>query len=213
MRPRLGRPPTALVVAPHPDDETIGAFGLIRALKAAGSEVRVLVVSDGAGSHRGSVRWPRRRLVAERRRETRRAMRRLGLHAGEIDFLGLPDGGLPDRPASALLPPRFTHGVALLVGPSEGDAHPDHVAVARAIRACRVPARRLAYHVWPAGRRPRAFRAGPACRGGTAAKRSAIRCYRTQTGMIRDDPAGFALSPGQIGIFARPIEYFAEARR
>lgn len=213
MRLRLGRPRSVLVVAPHPDDETIGAFGLIRAARAAGARVRVLVVSDGAGSHRRSVRWPRRRLVAERRRETRRAMRRLGVHAGEIVFLGLPDGALADRAASVLLPRHLTRGVRLLVGPSVGDAHPDHVAVARAIRASRVSARRLAYHVWPAGHRPCAFRNALSFPAGAAGKRSAIRCHRTQMGMIRDDPAGFALSCREIGLFARPIEYFAEARR
>ncbi|TVV70177.1 PIG-L family deacetylase, partial [Sphingomonas solaris] len=70
MRLRLGRPCTALIVAPHPDDEVIGAAGLIRALVNRGTRVRVLVVSDGAASHTGSRLWPRRRLVAARMAES-----------------------------------------------------------------------------------------------------------------------------------------------
>ncbi|MGO1304454.1 MAG: PIG-L family deacetylase, partial [Sphingomonas parapaucimobilis] len=37
----------AVVVAPHPDDEIIGAAGLIQALRRQGSVVRVVVVSNG----------------------------------------------------------------------------------------------------------------------------------------------------------------------
>ena len=41
-----------LVLAPHPDDETIGPGATIARKRAAGTDVRVLVVTDGRHSHR-----------------------------------------------------------------------------------------------------------------------------------------------------------------
>src|ERR1700722_4589232 len=38
-----------LVIAPHPDDEVLGFAGVIRAAKAAGVGVRVVIVTDGQG--------------------------------------------------------------------------------------------------------------------------------------------------------------------
>ena len=44
-------------------------------------------------------------------------------------------------------------------------------------------------------------------------KRAAIGRYRTQTGAITDDPAGFAISASERWRFSRPIERFEEASR
>ena len=46
--PHVGR---ALVVAPHPDDEVLGAGGLVSRLLDGSIEVNVLAVTDGEGSH------------------------------------------------------------------------------------------------------------------------------------------------------------------
>ena len=215
MRLRLGRPRVALVVAPHPDDEVIGAFGLLRALRARGVRVRVLVVTDGAASHPGSARWPRARLTLQRRRESRWALRRLGLAAGAVRSLGLPDGGLEREPAALAhalgREVRRAAGLALLVGPAPDDDHADHRAVAVALARTPTRARRLAYPVWPAGAFARNVRTLPVP-GGVAAKRSALRVYRTQMGAITDDPQGFALSAAQVAAFTRGVERFVELR-
>ena len=205
---------TAVIVAPHPDDEAIGAFNLIRGLLRARMRVRVLVVSDGAASHPGSTRWPPARLVKERRRETRRAMARAGLRAADIAYLGLPDGGLAAlevrgwRPIARALGRRRAPG--LLVGPSVADAHPDHVAVARSLASLRLPrTRRLAYRVWPvAGARSLHCSSAVRIRGNPLAKRSVLRLYRTQTGVIIDSPIGFAMSGAERARFAHPCEWF-----
>src|SRR5690606_16204888 len=42
------------VIAPHPDDESLGCGGLIAALAADGRAVQVVFVTDGAGSHPNS---------------------------------------------------------------------------------------------------------------------------------------------------------------
>ena len=213
----LGRVRNAVIVAPHPDDEAIGAYGLILRLKAQAARVRVIVVTDGTGSHPNSRRWPSKRLAARRQRETRSVLRAIGVARGEIDFLALPDGSL----ATLSTPHRQSvrRAIArarcdLLVLPARDDDHPDHRAVATIAR--RVPAARmLEYLVWP-NRRSRSRRASHRLRLGSsiaAAKRGAILRYRSQTGAIHDDPSGFAISRDELAAFARPAEYFREIRR
>lgn len=216
MRLRVGTPRSLLVIAPHPDDETIGAWGLMVRLRRRGVTVRVLVVTDGGASHPGSAAWPRRRLVRERRQETRRAMRAIGIGAGAVTFLGLPDGALAATEAR--------RGIALALGrapkpvlvaaPAPGDDHADHRAVAAAMtRAHRPGLRRLSYPVWPAGARLPGARALPLTAQQRLAKRRAVQSYRTQAGRIGDDPAGFAMTRAQVAAFSRPCEIFLEHRR
>lgn len=207
-----------LVIAPHPDDETIGAWGLMAQLRRRGTIVRVLVVTDGAASHPGSVVWPRARLVRERQHETRRAMRAIGIAAGEVAFLGLPDSALADAAAVA----RRAIGRAissaprplLLIVPASDDDHPDHRATAHvASKASGAGIRRLAYPVWPAGRDLSGARALILTGQQRLAKRQALRSYRTQTGRITDDPTGFAMTRAQIAAFSGARELFVEVRR
>ena len=214
MRLRLGNPRTVLIVAPHPDDEVIGAAALIQSLQRGGTRVHVVVVADGAASHPEIRRWPRARLIAERRRESRRALARLGVTAGAVHFLGLPDGGLSgccNRPVGRTIA-RHPY-LDLIVGPMVGDAHPDHRAVAAAIASCRTPARRLGYRVWPHRRGGQNLAASLRMAGGWLAKRSLICTYRTQLGAIRDDPGGFAIARHELAAFAHPLETFEELRR
>jgi LmbE family N-acetylglucosaminyl deacetylase len=216
VRLHLGRPGHALIVAPHPDDETIGAAGLIRVLRLRGVRVTVVVVSDGAASHPGSRAWPRDRLIAGRRRESLRALHRLGVTAGAVTFLALPDGRIGQaarRGGRRLRAIVAGGGCDLIVGPASGDAHPDHRAVAAMLAGIAGPARRLAYQVWPARQRQRAQVRSLRIAGDTAMKRSLIRLYRTQTGAIRDDPAGFAIAAHELAAFAHPVERFVEVRR
>ena len=218
MRLRIGHPGSLLVIAPHPDDETIGAYGLMRRLRRRGVIVHVLVIADGAASHPASAAWPRQRLVQERRRETRRAVRRIGVAAQNVTCLGLPDGALDT------VAPRVRRGIAraigcaarplLVAGPAVGDDHPDHRVVAAAIRAVRRPGiRRLAFPVWPAGDALPGARALPLTAVERLGKRHAIRSYATQTGRITDDPGGFALTRAQIAAFCRPAETFVDLCR
>ena len=95
-----------------------------------------------------------------------------------------------------------------------GTTHPDHRSVARAVASARMAGvRRLTYPVWPAGTRPRGARAMPLTVQERLAKRRALRCYRTQAGMITDDPAGFAMTAAQINAFTRATEIFVEHTR
>ena len=217
VRLHLGLPRRLLVVAPHPDDEAIGAYTLIQRLRRRGVSVRVVVVTDGAASHPESERGPRRRLVAERQRESRGVLRRIGVAAGAVAFLGLPDGRLHTRTAAARrgLARAIGHSrPALVVLPAGHDDHPDHRTVAACVAVLRRPGlRMLAYPVWPAGQRPAGARVLSLTAQERLAKRHAVRRYRTQSGLIADDPHGFAMTPAQIAAFTRPYETFVEQRR
>ena len=84
-----------VVVAPHPDDESLGCGGLIAAARAMDVEVRLIVVSDGVGSHPNSKTHPPVKLKALREEETLQAVANLGLDTSDVRFLGLPDAAVP----------------------------------------------------------------------------------------------------------------------
>ena len=87
----------AWVVAPHPDDETLGCGGTILEKRRRDARVRVAFVSDGSGSH---TRWiSPEELGARRRDEARRACERLGVPGKDVFFLGLPDDALSEHVA------------------------------------------------------------------------------------------------------------------
>lgn len=208
-------PGRAVIVAPHPDDETIGAFGLIRCLLRQDTQVEVIVVTDGSGSHRGSRAWPPTRLAEARQRETIAAMRLAGLSREALSFLGFRDGALASLGENGLsrLAGRLATGRPpdLVVRPSRHDDHPDHRAVAEACHRAwpaRVP--QLTYQVWPAGARPpgaRRLQLGPDRR----LKQAALALYRTQTGLIADDPEGFCITRDLRRRFTRPAEWFGRS--
>jgi LmbE family N-acetylglucosaminyl deacetylase len=92
-----------LVLAPHPDDETLGAGGVLQRVLARGGRARVVVLTAGDGyieavQHATGlpVPPPTAYLAYGQRRlkELRAAVRRLGDHHLRVQVLGFPDGGL-----------------------------------------------------------------------------------------------------------------------
>lgn len=144
--------PALVVVAPHPDDETLG-FGATMALLAErGIDVRVVSVSDGGAAQDAATPLERLRLERIRSSELRKAARILGV--GEPISLALPDGelaGYQDALADLLT------GILEACPPGtwcvttwRGDGHPDHEAVGRAAANAvhRTAAVLLEYPVW-----------------------------------------------------------------
>lgn len=144
-----------LVIAPHPDDETLGAGALLHEVAAEGRLAGIVYLTDGGGSHPAST--PQLRSV--RRREARRAATLLAAPVTPIDWLGWADG----RPhAAGSLPFRHTarriaailrqRQVDALAVSDPGDAHCDHaaafeVAAASCAAACR-KVQIFTYSVW-----------------------------------------------------------------
>lgn len=99
-------PPTSatrlLVLAPHPDDETLGAGGLLHRTRKCGGAARLVFLTGGDGSRSTQLALNLRkrrhhsfREVARlRREEAIDAARELGVEENETIFLGFPDGGL-----------------------------------------------------------------------------------------------------------------------
>jgi LmbE family N-acetylglucosaminyl deacetylase/SAM-dependent methyltransferase len=121
-----------LVVAAHPDDETLGAGGLIATAARLGLGVTVVIASNGDASHPASPTHSRARLAEIRRHEVTLAVSLLHPRA-QLHFLDLPDARLMDHLDE------LTDGIArhltpssLMVTPWSGDRHPDHAACAAA---------------------------------------------------------------------------------
>ncbi|NII42048.1 LmbE family N-acetylglucosaminyl deacetylase/SAM-dependent methyltransferase [Curtobacterium flaccumfaciens] len=155
----LDRHDRVLVVAPHPDDETLGAGGLIATAADAGLPVHVVLVSRGEGSHPDSPTTTAADLAVRRAEEFRVAL--LALHpAVTSSVLDVPDGGLREHAevlAVALTeqlatgPGSATPGRTLLVAPWRGDGHRDHrIAgeIAERIAADAPDVDLLSYPVW-----------------------------------------------------------------
>ena len=150
---RDGHPAARLVVvAAHPDDEVLGAGGLVATAAGDGVEVVVVVLTDGEGSHPASPSTSPAQLASVRRAECRAGLDRLGDDV-VVEHAGLPDGRLEEREqeCAALLTRVVGDGRgAVIVAPYRCDGHPDHEAAGRAAAAAavRTGARLLEYPVW-----------------------------------------------------------------
>jgi LmbE family N-acetylglucosaminyl deacetylase len=135
-----------MVLAPHPDDESLATAGLLQRAAARGAATRVVFATDGDDNP-----WPQRlaerrlwigaagraRWGARRRDEGRAALDALGLSRESAVFLGLPDRGLTrlllERPAAVVSEPAarvVAWRPTVLAMPSLRDRHPDHNALA-----------------------------------------------------------------------------------
>ena len=221
-----------MVIAPHPDDESLGCGGAIAKLVDLGAEVRVVFVSDGTKSHPNSRRYPAEALRDLREAEARHALEILG-PGPRMTFLRLPDTAVPgvgcvgfdaavDRVVLLL---RESRAETILI-PWRRDPHCDHRAchaIARAaVAAMARPSRVLEYPIWvyaaadpddaPAPGEVVAWRLDVA--DVLPRKRAAIAAHRSQTtGLIDDDPAGFRLTAEMLARFDHPWEVFLGSPR
>ncbi|HET6262970.1 MAG TPA: PIG-L family deacetylase [Chloroflexia bacterium] len=119
-----------LVIAPHPDDETLGCGGTIALHSRAGDQVCVLIVTDGGSSRAGGL--GREEMRRRRQDEAARAMSALA--PLELIQLGLPEGAWPPEEL-------YVHLIALIkrlkptliYTTSCVDFHPEHLKVARVV--------------------------------------------------------------------------------
>src|SRR5207237_9915646 len=100
---RLTRTDSLVVFGAHPDDEVLGAGGLIHAAIAAGARVRIVTFTNGDGYVEGVdvgfhtlFSTPNRFIEYGQRRpqEAFAAAGRIGLYPAQVTFLGYPDCGL-----------------------------------------------------------------------------------------------------------------------
>ncbi len=97
----LGQNERIFVLSPHPDDETLGAGGLIARARRSNVAVRIGFLSSGDGSRttqisqvlRGKNEKTLPEIARFRQIEARQAAKTLGVDAADVIFFGFPDGG------------------------------------------------------------------------------------------------------------------------
>jgi LmbE family N-acetylglucosaminyl deacetylase len=120
-------PRPLLIVSPHPDDEILGAGGLIRAWTQHRRPVTILSVTDGEAAYPD---W--KELARVRHIELKDALQTLGASQVPVIRLGIPDGCVTAR--ARQLKKAIISAVATgstIISPYERDGHPDHEAAGR----------------------------------------------------------------------------------
>jgi len=205
-----------VVIAAHPDDETLGAGGLIAAAAGLGIPVHVIVVTDGGASHPDSPTHRPEQLVERRAAEVRAAVELLAPGAA-VTMLGYPDGQTREFRAQIVadLRPLVSDPSGLVVAPWTGDGHRDHRVVGEIAVGLGGPV--LGYPIWAwhwgtpddlEWDDVRALRIDP------SAKSAAIQQHGSQVAALSDAEGDEAvLQPEFLKNFERDTEIFFVTNR
>jgi LmbE family N-acetylglucosaminyl deacetylase len=208
-----------LVVAPHPDDEAIGAGGLIQRAIARGGDVCAVFITAGESNP-----WPQRyvnrrwRITPAQREEwgelrcteARQSLATLGARSDCSIFLGYPDQQIStlartgnETLADTLRAIMRDYQPTILIAPSAQDLHADHRAVAyfahQAVRGLGDNAPEvMTYVVHGEGDPARLHLSLDLTDRELHKKRDAIQCHRSQLHLSRE----------RFLAYARPVEEF-----
>jgi LmbE family N-acetylglucosaminyl deacetylase len=192
-----------LVIAPHPDDESIGCGGTISRHTDRGDRVAVIYLSSG---ELGLKRLPRDEAWRIRESEAEAAAEILGIRA--LSFLRRPDWYLGDHvdETTSLVASIFGHETpGLVYVPHAGEWHPDHRAALQIVQAVlrgldQAAPHLLAYEVWtPLAAHDHVEDISTVMER----KLQAIRCYQSQLGHFRYDRAVEGLNQYRGALAAR----------
>lgn len=165
-----------LVIAPHPDDETLGAGGAIALHCRRGDYVTVAVITDGRGSRAGGL------TPAEMAR--RRAAEIVGaaqmLDVSNLVCLGLPEGTWETAAARERLAPLLA-GADVVYVPSCVDFHPEHLRVAQLLGEMLRPEQMVRVMELGVPLTPALVNLVADIGPVAAQKRRALACFATQT--------------------------------
>lgn len=216
-----------MVLAPHPDDESLGCGGLIAMLKEKGKHVSVVCITSGSASH-NSRSHPPEILTELRESEAKKACSKLGVPLEDVHFLRAPDSRLVHLDPQALaeiienLASVFeSMEIFALAMPWRRDPHPDHVVTHiigdSVLKRVSKSALKIEYPIWlwKHGRKedwPYEKETVPYRLDITSVfkkKWSAVKSHRSQLGeVISDDANGFVLTDELLEPFNTPTEYF-----
>jgi LmbE family N-acetylglucosaminyl deacetylase len=204
-----------LVLAPHPDDETLGVGATIMRKVRAGTPVHLVVATDGSKSPPGDPG----EVTALRSAELRAACAVLGLTEADVTRLGFVDAelvGNEEALAGAIAEVVTLRQPVEVLVTGEDDPHEDHAVLGAAARRALTGTgvRMLTYPIWQfdrptrlvrhlrRGLRPELVRTD----GYREAKRQAVAAYPSQMAADNDDPEG--LKPSFLPNFDGPYEMF-----
>ena len=215
-----------LVLAPHPDDESLGCGALMATLAEAGSAVHTAFLTDGSGSHPDAPGWSGRRIARVRAQEAAMALHLLNGAPGPL-HLDWPDAApvIPGDPVFERSVARLAawcrrHGVTRLAVTWHGEPHCDHAAAAALAQAVakRCGIALYYYLVWgwtvpDLAERVRALTVrSVATAAGRPRQHRAIRCHRTQLGgRIAGARENFRLPRAMLRLADRPLTLLLEA--
>jgi len=221
---------SCMVLAPHPDDESLGCGGLIARLCESGKKVSIVLSTDGSMSHPGSVKYTAGDRTAKRKQELLTALSILGVDEQHVYYLDGKDSALPalDEMGFATLQEKLEHIISiekpdLCLVPYELDPHRDHRASWQLLNAALSASPSNGVTVWeyPIWLYELADKNDiPQLQNGELKyldiqnflqqKRSAIDAHLSQTTNLLDDPEGFHLTEHMISNFLNGREYFIE---
>lgn len=120
-----------LILAPHPDDETLGCGGLIARLCTEKKTPHIAILTGGGGSLRGRSDISETDVVKARRKLTLDSSKQLGLPEENIHFFDFKDGDIDTRPENEMS--RLKELIDNLnpdniLVPHNGEGWPDHLA-------------------------------------------------------------------------------------
>jgi LmbE family N-acetylglucosaminyl deacetylase len=193
-----------LLIAPHPDDESLACSIVLQRAVRAGSSIRVVYATDGENNA-----WPQRALHRKwrltefdraawgerRRNETIAALNLVGVVSSNVDFLGLPDQGLTglllsgcSRTLNRLAQCITEWAPTDMFWPHIADTHPDHSALGVMLRLISEAMPKTSHNqsIWNFlvhGRSAEFFRQAARIRQSsreTALKLEAINCHKSQ---------------------------------
>ena len=206
-----------VVVAAHPDDETLGAGGLLALASSQGTQITVIVACDGEASHPTSPTHGPETLARLRRREVRAAVEEVAPKA-DIVLLGLPDGRLAEHRAEITASiDEAGAGCTHLVTPWAGDGHPDHAACAdaatRSVASLRAQHWQFPIWAWhwgdPNGAGFPALGRLRLDAEAQQAKARALACHVSQHRALSDQPGDEpVIGPHVLDHFRRDVEMF-----
>ena len=218
----LGR---VMIIAPHPDDESLGCGGLIAHLRAQQAEVWVLFLTNGEASHPNSKKYPPNKLGRLRKTEAIKACKILDVEEDHLIFLDAGDGQLSTYLESDNSFMNKLHEIFqqtrpdTIFAPWRRDHHTDHVAaselVRRASEGMHIEVVEYPIWLWKKAKRedwpekeeilPFRLPVGEVM----DKKTSAIQAHVSQmTLLIDDDPEGFVFSDKLLQPFLEEYEYF-----
>jgi len=144
---------SAIVFAPHPDDESLGCGGTILRKRFLGAEVAVIFLTDGRASPRQGI--SEELMASIRMNEALDACRALKVSLNRTYFLGIHDGQLSRERALAVrsvLSVLYDLEPEQVFVPYRWDPHSDHVAanlaVQEALRAWERDTTVYEYPIW-----------------------------------------------------------------
>jgi|GEM_PF-843684 len=130
-----------LILAPHPDDEVLSSFKIIKEAISVGAKIKVIFVTNGERNYLAHIidkkkifitEMDKKNYGLERQIEAKAVMKRLGIT--DYEFWNYPDSELTQLLYEGDIFRNFNNlliefSPTLIISPSLDDIHPDHSAV------------------------------------------------------------------------------------